>query len=49
MASERKMLDKLKGRAQELTIPVVGMSCAACADKVEKALKRLPGMQEANV
>ena len=28
---------------------VVGMSCAACAGSVEKAIKRLPGIREAVV
>jgi Cu+-exporting ATPase len=49
MALEKKMAEKLKDTAQELTIPVAGMNCAACVNKVEKALKRLPGVQEATV
>src|SRR3989304_3369466 len=36
-------------RRKELTIPVAGMTCAACVNKVEKVLKRPPGVQEANV
>jgi len=31
------------------TIPVGGMSCAACAQRVEKALKNLPGVTDASV
>jgi Cu+-exporting ATPase len=32
-----------------VTVPVGGMSCAACAQRVEKAIKRLPGVTEASV
>ncbi|MBI1885369.1 MAG: heavy metal translocating P-type ATPase [Chloroflexi bacterium] len=34
---------------REITIPVAGMTCAACVNKVEKALKGLPGVQAATV
>ena len=34
---------------KEITLPVAGMSCAACVNKVEKALKGLPGVQDATV
>jgi P-type Cu+ transporter len=34
---------------EEVTLPVSGMTCAACVRKVEKALSRLPGVAEANV
>ncbi len=34
---------------QQLTIPVAGMSCAACVNKVEKALKGLAGVEDATV
>ncbi|HLB28509.1 MAG TPA: heavy metal translocating P-type ATPase, partial [Dehalococcoidia bacterium] len=34
---------------RETTLPVAGMSCAACVNKVEKALKGLPGVQQARV
>lgn len=34
---------------EELTLPVAGMSCAACVSKVEKALKGLPGVEDATV
>jgi P-type Cu+ transporter len=36
------------GRRQ-LVVPVVGMTCAACVRRVEKALRRLPGVEEASV
>jgi Cu+-exporting ATPase len=31
------------------TLPVVGMTCASCASRVEKALAKVPGVQEATV
>ncbi len=33
----------------ELTIPVAGMTCAACAKRLEKVLSRLDGVAEASV
>jgi Cu+-exporting ATPase len=33
----------------EVTIPVAGMTCAACVRRVEKALSGLPGVEEATV
>ena len=35
--------------AQTLTLPIEGMSCASCANFVEKALARTPGVQSAQV
>jgi Cu+-exporting ATPase len=35
--------------AEKLTLPVTGMSCAACAARTEKNLNRAPGVQSANV
>ena len=34
---------------QELNLPVTGMTCASCVLRVEKALKKLPGVAAANV
>ena len=34
---------------QELRIPVTGMTCQACAQAVEKALARVPGVSRAEV
>ena len=34
---------------KEVTIPVAGMTCAACVRKVEKALKGVPGVEDATV
>lgn len=39
---------ELKG-ASLVTLPIVGMSCASCVAKVEKALKSVPGVLEASV
>ena len=38
-----------KGKVEEITLPVAGMSCAACVNKVEKVLKGLPGVADAKV
>ena len=37
------------GFPQSLTFPVEGMSCASCVGRVERALKAVPGVMEANV
>jgi Cu+-exporting ATPase len=34
---------------REITLPVSGMTCAACVRKVEKTLRGLPGVEEASV
>ncbi len=34
---------------QSYSFPVVGMTCSACATRVEKALRAVPGVAEANV
>ena len=36
-------------RLARITIPVTGMTCAACVQRVEKALSRKEGVAEANV
>src|ERR687886_1317052 len=33
----------------ELTFPVTGMTCASCVRRIEKALARVEGIQEASV
>jgi Cu+-exporting ATPase len=35
--------------ATDLTIPVQGMTCAACSARVQRALERTPGVNSANV
>src|SRR5262245_36739944 len=37
------------GRATRLDFPVKGMHCAACVNKVERALRTVPGVQRAVV
>jgi Cu+-exporting ATPase len=34
---------------QQLTLPVTGMTCASCSTRVEKALRKTPGVTEASV
>ncbi len=38
-----------KQKPERLNITVTGMSCAACANRVEKALSKAEGVEEANV
>src|ERR1044072_5022880 len=40
---------ELSARGTHLTLGVSGMTCAACATRIEKVLKRLPGVTDANV
>ncbi|MGH7693697.1 MAG: heavy metal translocating P-type ATPase [Gemmatimonadaceae bacterium] len=40
---------RVKGEADRLTIPVSGMTCAACQATVQRALTRMPGVVDANV
>jgi len=34
---------------QEVSFPVTGMTCASCVRRIEKALKKVEGVQEASV
>src|SRR5215471_11969429 len=34
---------------QQIEFPVTGMTCASCVNRVAKALKKLPGVQDASV
>ncbi|MEX0801365.1 MAG: copper-translocating P-type ATPase [Dehalococcoidia bacterium] len=36
-------------KTEELTVPVAGMTCAACVTTIEKALRGLPGVTDASV
>src|SRR3989337_4053435 len=38
-----------EAKVKEITLPVAGMSCAACVSKVEKALEGLDGVAAAKV
>ena len=31
------------------TLPVIGMTCASCAGRIERALRKVPGVRAANV
>ena len=33
----------------KLNLPITGMTCASCVARVEKALKAVPGVQQASV
>src|SRR5512135_2431217 len=37
------------GAAEAISLPVTGMTCAACASNIERALKKLPGVGAAGV
>src|SRR5687767_9425201 len=34
---------------QEITFPVTGMTCASCVRRIEKALNKVEGVEQANV
>ncbi len=38
-----------KTSAQTVTLPIGGMTCAACAQRIEKTLRKLPGVEQAGV
>src|SRR5262245_41679783 len=38
-----------KKELERADLPILGMHCAACANRVEKALKKAPGVGEASV
>jgi Cu+-exporting ATPase len=40
---------RIASAAAHWRLPVQGMTCASCATRVERALKKLPGVREANV
>ena len=35
--------------SQALTLPITGMTCASCAGRVERALRKVPGVQDVSV
>jgi P-type Cu+ transporter len=43
------MTTSTAGPATDITIPVQGMTCAACSARVQRALERTPGVSAANV
>ncbi|MCX6550232.1 MAG: heavy metal-associated domain-containing protein, partial [Acidobacteria bacterium] len=36
-------------RRESVSLPVTGMTCAACAANIQRALTRLPGVEQAGV
>src|SRR3712207_4935186 len=34
---------------KQLTLPVTGMTCASCANRIERGLKKVPGVEAAQV
>jgi Cu+-exporting ATPase len=38
-----------ENKRKEATIPIAGMTCAACAQRIEKALAKLPGVAKSSV
>src|SRR5438876_10251861 len=50
MAPDTTLLDEQEpAPLQEMTFLVIGMSCASCVRRIEKALGRLEGVQQATV
>ncbi|MEK3882949.1 heavy metal translocating P-type ATPase [Paenibacillus sp. PL2-23] len=47
MAQER--LQEQGQRSEQVTFDITGMTCAACANRIEKGLNRLPGVTQASV
>jgi len=51
----KKAVDKIgyevveKSDAQNVTIPIGGMTCAACAQRIEKVVRKLEGVESVNV
>lgn len=39
----------MEQKKQEVNLAILGMTCAACANRIEKGLKRMDGVNEANV
>ena len=40
---------KMSSNIKEVQLPITGMTCAACAIRIEKGLKKQEGVQEASV
>mgnify|MGYP001003720461 CR=1 FL=1 len=43
------VLEEKSDAMRDVTIPISGMTCAACAKAVERAIGKLPGIEEVNV
>lgn len=42
-------MSSLANEAKEANIQITGMTCAACATRIEKGLNKMEGVQSANV
>jgi Cu+-exporting ATPase len=49
MPDTARSIDDLEPSAGKLRLPIEGMTCAACATRLEKALSRVPGISAATV
>lgn len=46
---ERHSRSTPDGTAERVDLPITGMTCAACANRIEKSLRRSPGVRRAGV
>jgi len=46
---KKEMVHEQNKKTQQCELPITGMSCASCAITIEKELKKVPGVAEANV
>ena len=44
-----KQLNESVPKSENITLPIEGMTCASCVSRVERALKKIPNVIEANV
>ena len=45
----RHMRTTPDGKAERIDLPITGMTCASCANRIERALSRSPGVRKAGV
>ena len=50
MSAEAKNKNRVEDKNKDkITLPITGMTCASCVARVEKALKSVPGVEQASV
>src|SRR5947209_16894152 len=49
MATEAKHIPATEEQTSQAQLALEGMTCAACAMRIEKGLKKVPGVKEASV
>ena len=49
MSGRRNDHSQPSGTGERVDLPITGMTCAACANRIEKQLKKQPGVQTASV